>query len=188
MATYQIFKETALPGTLQPHSIYLVAPAGAPDFVEMYVTGASASTVKRVIKASDVQSMIDTSLVATGGSQLEVVSNIADRNALSPAKNTTVLVLDATADSTVTSGAATYVYRVSNATWYKVSEAESQDIAITWAALAGKPSSTVAAIDDAVAKAHSHTNKTELDKIGEATGELTYNGLPVKTAWSSTAW
>jgi hypothetical protein len=39
MATYSIYKETALPGTLQPHSIYLIAPAANPDYVEMYVTG-----------------------------------------------------------------------------------------------------------------------------------------------------
>ena len=31
MATYQVFKETALPGTLQPHSIYLIAPAARPS-------------------------------------------------------------------------------------------------------------------------------------------------------------
>ena len=188
MANYQIFKETALPGTLQPHSIYLIAPTARPAFVEMYVTGASAATVKRVIDAVRVQEMIDASMLAGGGNQIEVVATIAARNALAPTRNVTVLVLNATGDATVASGAATYVYQLSATTWHKVSEAESLDLAITWAALTGKPTSTVADIDDAVAKRHSHTNKTELDKVGEAAGELTYNGVPVKTAWTSTAW
>lgn len=41
----------------------------------------------------------------------------------------------------------------------------------------GKPSSTVAQIDDAVTKRHEHANKDRLDKINEgAGGVLTYNG------------
>ena len=45
MAAVKIYRETALPGTLQANSVYLIAPAGSPNYVEMYVTGTSASTV-----------------------------------------------------------------------------------------------------------------------------------------------
>lgn len=187
MAKYQIYKETTLPGTLQPHSIYLVAPAARPDYVEIYVTGVSAATVKRAINQSDIQALID-SAIGTVNSTI-FVANIAARNALLPlTKNTIVLVLDATGDATVASGAATYAYKVSESTWTKISEAESMDIVINWAGLSGKPSSAVVDIDDAVSKRHSHSNKTQLDKIGEAGGELTYNSLPVVTAWTSTNW
>lgn len=187
MALYQIFKETALPGTLQPHSIYLIAPAGNPAFVEMYVTGASASTVKRIIDAAQVQTMINTAM--SGISGLQVVATIAARDALAPTANVQVLVLDATGDATVASGAATYVYQLSTTTWFKISEAESLDVALTWASIVGKPTSTPAQIDAAVANGHTHANKTQLDKVGEdGNGDLTYNGnLPV-IAWTSNAW
>lgn len=184
---YQIFKETALPGTLQPHSIYLIAPAARPDFVEMYVTGASAATVKRHVNSVDVQNMIDAALSGMGG--LSVVDNIAARNALNPTSNVMVLVLDASADPNVTSGSATYVYRLSTTTWIKISESESMDLAITWSSITGRPSSSVADIDNAVSLRHSHANLTQLNKIGEdGNGNMTYDGsLPV-TAWNSTGW
>ena len=35
MAIFKIFRETALPGTLQPYSIYIVAPAAKPNYVEI---------------------------------------------------------------------------------------------------------------------------------------------------------
>lgn len=186
MATYNIYKETVLPGTLQPHSIYLVAPAARPDFVEMYVTGTSAGTVKRIVDTAQIQSMIDTAIADI--STLEVVADIAARNALSLSSNTQVLVLNATGDATVASGAATYVYRSSTSTWIKISEAESQDVVLQWANIQNKPTSSVADIDDAVSKRHSHANKTELDKIGESGGYFTYNGSKPVIDWNSVGW
>jgi len=54
---------------------------------------------------------------------------------------------------------------------------ETSDIpTVSWANLQDKPTSTVVEIDDAVSKKHSHTNKTELDKIGEADSKPTYDG------------
>lgn len=187
MATYQIFKETALPATLQPHSIYLIAPTGSPSFVEMYVTGTSASTVKRIIDAAQVQSMIDASAASAGA--MEVVATITARDALSPTGNLMVLVIDATGDTTVTSGAATYVYRYSTLTWIKISEAESMDVTLAWASITGKPSSSVAAIDAAVSASHSHSNLTQLNSIGQdANGNLTYAGALPVIGWSSVGW
>ena len=187
MATYQIFKETALPGTLQAHSIYLVAPAARPDFVEVYVTGTTGSVVKRVIDAAQVQSMIDASMSGVGG--LAVADDISARNALSPTSNIMVYVVDATGDATVASGGATYIYRQSSSTWIKISEAESLDLSISWASIVGKPSSSAAAIDTAVANSHTHTNKTQLDKIGEdGNGQLLYNGAKPTIDWNSTGW
>ena len=186
MATYQIYKETALPGTLQPHSIYLIAPPGAPAFVELYVTGASASTVKRVIDAAQVSTMISAAISGIRG--VEVVADIAARNALTPTANVQVVVLNASADPTVAAGAATYVYEHAVTTWHKVSEAESMDVVLSWAAITGKPTSSAAAIDGAVTDRHTHANKTQLDKVGESGGEFTYNGALPKTAWNSTAW
>lgn len=187
MANFQIFRETTLPGTLQPYAMYVVAPAAKPNYVEIYVTGASAATVKRVISEDDIQALIDASISGMAG--IEVVDNIAARNALTPATNVQVLVLDASADATVTSGAATYVYQLSTTSWIKISEAESLDIALTWANILNRPTSDVADIDDAVTKRHTHANKTELDKIGEnIDGNFTYDGALPVIDWTSTGW
>lgn len=184
MARFQIHKVTALPEPLQAHAIYLVT--SGTDYVEMYVTGASASTVRRHINEADVQSLIDAAVGGLGA--MDIVDDIAARDALDLSENAIVLVLDASADATVSSGAATYAYRASPDLWVKISEAESMDLALTWASLGGKPSSAVAEIDDAVAKKHSHANKTQLDKINEVEGRLTYAGSAVSTDWATIGW
>ena len=187
MAIFQVFKETALPGTLVANSIYLIAPAGSPDYVEMYVTGTTGSTVKRILNEADIEAMITASL--SGASNMDIVSDITARDALTPTNGAMCLVLDASADATVASGAATYVYQLSTTTWIKIAEYESLDLELTWAALQNKPTSAVADIDDSVAKRHSHANKTQLDKVGEnGDGLMTYNGLLPKIAWDSTSW
>ena len=187
MAKVNIYRETALPGTLQANSVYLIAPAGSPNYVEMYVTGTSASTVKRIINEDDIQAMITASLAGQSG--LEIVADIAARNALTPSNGKMALVLDATADATVQTGAATYVYRLATTEWIKIQEHESLDLIFEWSAIQNKPASAVADIDDAVAKKHSHSNKTQLDKVGEdGDGLMTYNGLLPKIAWDSTSW
>ncbi|CAH1044560.1 hypothetical protein [Halomonas sp. TD01] len=189
MASLTVYRETALPGTLTANSIYFVAPASRPDYVEIYVTGNDPATVKRVIDEEDVQALIDASMASGGANTLEIVNDIAARDALVLEGNTLVLVLDASADATVASGAATYAYRHSDTSWTKISEAESLDINFNWSSLADKPVSAVSDIDDAVTKRHAHANKTQLDKIDEdANGNMTYGGsLPV-TAWASNSW
>lgn len=187
MANFQVFRETALPGTLQPYSLYFVAPAARPDYVEIYATGSTASVVKRVIDKSDIETLIDAKIDAFNS--IEIVTDITARNALNPTANTVVLVLDATADTSVASGAATYAYRESTDTWTKISEAESLDLVLEWTNINNRPTSTVADIDDAVNKRHTHANKTELDKIDEnGDGNFTYNGALPVIAWSSTEW
>ena len=63
------------------------------------------------------------------------------------------------------------------------------DINFSWANLSGKPTSSVADIDDAVSKRHAHANKTQLDKIDQdASGNLTYNGNLPATGWASSNW
>ena len=184
---YKVFKETALPGTLDANSIYLVAPSSAPDFVEMYVTGTTASNVKRIIDKSDVQSLIDDAV--DGFNNIKIVDTIAERDALDITGVKQVLVLDATGDATVDSGAATYVFDPGTAEFRKISEAESLDLDITFDNISGGPSSSAAQIDNAVSLAHQHANKSELDKIGQdSEGNLTYDGdLPV-TGWNSIGW
>lgn len=188
MSTFKIYRETALPGTLQPYSVYLIAPASDPTLVEVVVTNSDATANRHVINKADIQSMIDTSMAAAGANDLAIVADIPARDALAPTGNLYAYVTDATGDATVTSGGATYLYNHATTTWLKVSEAESMDVVLQWANIQGGPSSTPANIDDAVTKRHTHANATQLGKIDEAGGEMTYGGVQVKTEWSSTGW
>jgi len=187
MATFKIFRETALPSPLEPYSLYVVAPTAKPDYIELYASNSNGSAVKRIIQNTDVQALIDASLA--GISAIEVVADITARNALNPTTNLQVVVLDASADATVTSGSATYIYRLATTEWIKISEAESMDVVLSWDNIVGKPTSTASQIDTAVANSHTHTNKTQLDKIGEdVNGNFTYNNTLPVIAWSSVGW
>jgi len=142
---------------------------------------------KRVINEADVQALIDTSISGLGS--IEIVDDITARNALNPTANIQVFVIDASDDTTVTSGGATYIYRLSTTSWIKISESESLDLVLSWANLTGKPSSSVTDIDNAVSLRHTHANKSELDKIGEdVNGNLTYNGALPVIEWTSVGW
>ena len=187
MATFKIFRETVLPGTLEPYAIYLIAPASKPNHVELYVTNAAGTAARRIITEADIQAMINTAVASAGS--ITVVADIAARDAMSPTTSAYVFVRNATGDATVSSGGATYLYDVANTVWVKISEAESLDMAVTWASLQGKPASSPAQIDAAVAASHSHTNKTQLDQIGEdVSGALTYKGARPIIDWSSVGW
>jgi hypothetical protein len=190
MTTFKVFRETALPGTLQPYAIYFVAPPSKPNYVEIYVSDAAGSSTKRVLTDTDIQTLINASIAGLGG-EMPIVADIAARNALASTltRNTQVLVLDATGDTTVTTGAATYIYRVSTTSWIKLNEAESIDLVLQWANIQGRPTSSASAIDAAVSNSHTHANKTQLDKIGEnANGLLTYNGVFPTMGWNTVAW
>lgn len=186
MATFKVFRETVLPGVLAPQAVYFVAPVGKPNYVEVYVTNADGSAARRVLNEADITALISAQVSAV--SQIQVVADIAARDALAPSSTVYVYVRNATGDATVTAGGATYLFDVANTAWVKVSESESMDLSLSWAAISGKPSSSAANIDDAVTKRHSHANMTELNKVGEAGGELTYSGVQVKTEWSSNGW
>jgi hypothetical protein len=178
MATIQFFRETSLPSTLVADAIYFIAPAGSPaGYMEIYVVNSVGTASRHTPLKSEIDSWI--------------ASAVGSRNALLPLTTAKwVYVIDATADSTVTVGGATYLYNPAGAgSWVKSSEAESMDVILSWANITGKPTSAVADIDDAVAKRHTHTNITQLNKIGEdAGGNMTYNGSLVSTGWTSTNW
>lgn len=189
----RIFRETVLPSpqNLLPYSIYLVAPAGQEDYVELYVTNASiggaAPYARRIINQVDIDTLINQKIQAAR--ELVIVADIDARNALDPDFSQFVFVVNATADNTVASGGATYLYNTVSEEWIKISEALSMDVVINYTDIVGRPTSTAAEIDDAVSKAHVHANKTELDKISEdANGNLLYSEKLPLTGWSSTAW
>ena len=185
---YNAHKVTAVPANFAANDVFFVAPASDPTKLEVHVANSAGTALRRINTTDDIQGMIDASvaLVGTGS----VVADIDARDAIEAPKNSEqVLVLDATADPQVSSGSATYVYEAATSTWHKISESESMDVVATWAAITGKPNATPVDIDDAVAQRHSHSNKTELDLVGQnVDGFMTYNGVLPKTGWATEAW
>jgi hypothetical protein len=189
--TFKPYKLTAVP-TLPcaPNAIFVVAPQGKPNYIEIYVSNNAGNTLKRLLTDADIQALIDASISGLSG-EMPIVDDIAARNALSPTENTQVLVLDATGDATVASGAATYIYRFSTTSWIKLNEAESLDLILQWANIQGRPTSSPSAIDTAVSNSHIHNNNlTQLNKIGENDdGHFTYNSALPKIGWEGPiAW
>jgi len=133
MSLLRIERVLALPGTLTASTMYIVKSAAAPH-AEVYFTNADGTEARHIINKSEITTMISDALASF--SNIEVVANNAARDALTPDHNILVLSLDATADATVLSGAALYVYQLSNTTWHKVSEFESLDVTLTWASIA----------------------------------------------------
>lgn len=178
MATqFKIRVVNALPSTYEPTTMYVVKSADTAH-MELYVSDAQGANVRHILNQSEVQDMINSAISTALGqyNTATVVADINARNALNPTTNEVVLVLNATADSTVQSGAATYIYNTADQTWYKISEAESMDLILKWENVVGRPTSAVADIDDAVAKRHVHANKAVLDDIGDKDGFLSYKG------------
>lgn len=185
MSKISISKETALPATLVPNTIYLVS-VGA-GHVEAYVSSVDGSTARRMLNEADIQALIDASV--SGLSGIKIVSDIAARDALSLTANALILVEDASSDSTVDAGAALYTFKESDSSFTKVSEFESLDVVLDWSGIQNRPASTVAQIDASVANSHTHANKTELDALSQdADGDLNYNGSKVANQYISTAW
>lgn len=90
-----------------------------------------------------------------------------------------VIVLDATGDETVSKGAATYVH-MPDLSFRKLAEDESMDLVLDWDRLINRPRATAGEIDLAVARQHSHENKTLLDRLAEnESGQLTFRGQAI---------
>lgn len=187
MTQLRISRVLALPaaGQLTPSTMYIVQGPGATE-AQVYFTNNDASAVRHVPTLAEIDQKIQTAIDAF--SDMQVVADIAARNALTLTRTSLVLVLDATGDPTVHTGSALYVYDFAHTTWYKVSEYESLDLTLTWDAIQGKPTSTPAQIDDAVSKAHTHANKTVLDDLTDVNGQLAYKGAPVANVLDAAEW
>lgn len=188
MAQYNIRRLTALPGSPSANTIYVINPPGATTYCELYVTGNSGATIRRLPSDDDILSIVNAAVAAMN--LLYIAADITARDALDldGKGNAFVLVTDASADITVTSGAALYAYNDATKAFSKLSEYESLDLVVKWADIQNKPASTVGDIDDAVSKRHEHANMTQLGKVGEAGGRLTYDGAIPTIDWTEATW
>ena len=172
-----ISRVNALPETLAAETIYLVKTGTE---LTLTVTGSTGAVVATTVSKAEVNTAISTAIGALDVSNMvEFAANIAARDAMTPTKSVFVYVADATADETVDAGAAMYLYDSVNTTWHKVTEYESLDLVLSWDSITGRPESSAANIDNAVAESHSHANAAVLDLLSAPAGQLLYNGEPV---------
>ena len=167
MATIKFHKVLTLPGTLEADSLYFVQ-SGA--LAETYLTD-SAGNAKSLGNTSFIQQVADSriSVALAQHNLLEIVPDITARDLLATQdRNLMVLVTNATGDATVSSGAALYAFTNSTNTWAKIADYEGMDAVIQWSNISGKPSSSTAQIDAAVANMHTHSNKAVLDGTQES--------------------
>lgn len=192
----RVEKVTTLPASPWPAStLYLLNNASLGAYMEMHLSSSDGTTLKRLPNLVDINSMISSTL--SSFSTILVVDDIAARNALvtnSPGNgfDTTsvrqVMVIDATADVSVSLGTATYIWNPATTSWTKISETESIDLILNWNNIVGRPTSTVAQIDAAVAATHTHANKTVLDALTDVSGKLNYNGQPIRAYLDQEDW
>lgn len=83
-------------------------------------------------------SLIPSAFIPAEFKEIKIVDSITARDGLAdPFAGLSVYVKDASADSTVNSGGAYYLY--DGAAWIKTAEAESMDVVLDWNAIQGKP-------------------------------------------------
>lgn len=189
MAQLKFYAATALPPTLEADAFYYIENGA---YAESYVTN-NAGVAKMIGNSVMINALVAQALAnwSGGSNQLLIAADIAARDALAATAdaNLMVLVVDASGDPTVTSGSALYAYDFNATTWYKLAEYESMDVVVQWGDIQGGPVSLPAAIDTAVSQAHSHSNKTVLDKLSEdVSGDLLYGGAALKTQWETKDW
>lgn len=165
MATLELqqFKVTSLPTTLVANAIYYVGSSTSSTGLDIYVVDSLGVAARHTLNTTDVENTVNSAIAASN--QLSVVATITERNALAPTACVWVYVEDASEDTSVASGGATYLYKPSNSTWIKANEAESLDVVLSWSGLQNKPVSSVTAIDAAVTASHTHTNQAALDQV-----------------------
>lgn len=151
MTALAFHKVTSLPGEPAANAFYFVENG---TYAEAYLTDDEGTA-----KAIGNSSMITAVSSAAAVSESSVVADITARDALTPNTADLVYVVDASADSNVSSGAALYVY--DGDSWERIAEFESLDFTVG----AGSITATELA-SDAVTTAKINDGAVTTDKLG----------------------
>lgn len=176
--SFQRFRRVnVLPGTLEPDTMYIVKAPGSTE-AKLVFTGSDASIVVGTIDRVAIEGIISQSVEAH--TSVHFYATYAEMTAGALKANGLCYVADIAGDPLGGSGVGVYVYDFDNARFTKFPGGSGPSGPVAWGDLVGKPTSTPAAIDDAVAKAHAHTNKPILDNMSEnAQQKLMYRGRQV---------
>lgn len=180
---------TAVPSTWPANAVCFVRVNGV---AETYVVDGDGNPYP----ATNTQAIATTvNTLLSDFNLVQVVDNIAARDAYvasATTQNQLFLVLDATADNRVGSGAAFYAYQEAQGgnpgVFHFISDFESQNLVLNWSSIQGKPNATVSQIDDAVDNAHTHSNMAVLDGLSDVNGQLQYNGAVLGATFTTTDW
>lgn len=174
---------TSMPsGTLPSDSLIYVKVPGS-SVVEQYITDSLGNSFPlgntQMINDIFDERLMDQNFVEFAGdfAAMYAMATPLTRNML-------FLVLDATGDpsGSVMAGSAFYAYKYDEGVVFAnrfafISDFESQNLNLAWESISGRPNSSPAQIDQAVANSHTHANKVVLDKLSvDSDGDLTYDG------------
>jgi len=156
----EIIKVLSLPVTLAPNTIYATKDGASGSILHL------TNTLGSVVFSTPSLAVIDSRVASvTGG--IVVYSTYADMtSSAAPTTNTMLHVIDATGDTTVLAGGATYLYVLSTANYVKISEFESMDLILSWDNILNKPA--------------------VLATLSETAGKLYYNGAEVAMVSTAT--
>lgn len=118
----------------------------------------------------DANGIVPSHQLPTQVKESRVVADISARDALETFESLRVLVLDATADSTVKSGWAEYVF--DGAQYIKVSEGEQLDLTLKWSDIDGKPATFTP-----TAHKHVEADISDLDKYTKTQVDTFISGV-----------
>ena len=172
MSKFTIVRVTSLPSTITPSTMYILKQPTS-QVAEVYFSNNDGSQLVPGITEQFITDKF-TSLLATGMGEIQIVDTINDRNRVTKNGNSLIMVIDATGDEFGSTGTVLYLYRAINASYFRVSVFDENRDGVSsggtsgpvwWNTIQGKPASTPAQIDDAVSKAHDHSNQATLDRI-----------------------
>ena len=185
MSKFTIVRVASLPSTITPSTMYILKQPTS-QVAEVYFSNNDGSQLVPSITEQFITDKF-ASLLATGMGEIQIVDTINDRNRVTKNGNSLIMVIDATGDEFGSTGTVLYLYRAVNASYFRVSVFDENRDGVSsgggtsgpvwWDTIQGKPASTPAQIDDAVSKAHVHSNQATLDRIGVTEdGVLTVDG------------
>lgn len=180
-----ITRVAALPATLAPNNIYIVRSTDGKKATLVF-TGERAEIVVSTFNESDALTLVDGYM--EGHATVLAFATYADMLASAPTVTTYAYVRDASGDPQALHASASYVYDTVSRKWVFAPGSNAAGGSAKWSDIEGRPTSTPAAIDAAVSNAHSHTNKTILDGLGENQGKLTFGGANVSPVTVVSNW
>ena len=185
-ASFVIERVSAQPATLVDNTLYIERAAGTTEAVLTFV-GTSPTSVAKVYSSTQAHADIATA-IAEAKSVFIFDTYAALTAAVKPKVSSIGYVKSAGGDPAAKTPSALYVFDIATATWSLLPTGGAAD-SIDWDKIIGRPTSTVAAIDAAVAASHSHGNKAVLDALAvDGQNRLTYSGVPVSPVTVKTDW
>ena len=169
----QIIRLKGMPEATEPNCIYFINTHDEWHPVSMYVTDKN-NRMYTLFDISEMRDEIDRSTYPF--SKTEVIPNLNYRETMNWEHSTLVLVQNNTdKPDEEEKGQMLYMFYKPYNTWYPLSKGPEAET--LWESISGRPTSSVADIDDAVAKRHEHTNSEVLKNLEEGAEEqLKYKG------------